>query len=291
MKKRIVLMSLIMLALLLAGGYQWIRFDVPEMDFDYTNTENSVYADWRLEKDGTAVIYGSGKLPWLEAECRARLYDAEEKGSIYALIKRKVGGRLIKKVIIGKDATGLPDVNDPPIDDSGFHFGDGIMEIEADPGNPFFSSADGVLFNKEKTVLLTYPNGKRDRSYTVSDGVTMIAAAAFRNCDELRSLILREGLQTIEEEAFERCGALEIIRLPETLSEIGERAFANCKRLKIVVVPAGLEEIGEYELGFYLSNDGWTQIKGFKIVCGDNAEAVKQYAKTYKIETSRGYSK
>lgn len=37
--------------------------------------------------------------------------------------------------------------------------------------HPYYSTVDGVLFNKDKTVLEYYPNAKKDSSYTVPDTV------------------------------------------------------------------------------------------------------------------------
>lgn len=47
-------------------------------------------------------------------------------------------------------------------------------EIIVDEYNPYFSSEDGVLFNKDKTSLLCYPEGKTDRTYVVPETVTSL---------------------------------------------------------------------------------------------------------------------
>lgn len=51
----------------------------------------------------------------------------------------------------------------------------GLQAIAVDPGNPNFSSAGGVLFDKAQKNLLWYPPRKPDSSYTIPDSVTNIA--------------------------------------------------------------------------------------------------------------------
>lgn len=58
----------------------------------------------------------------------------------------------------------------------GFAFLDTIFleKIEVDEANENYSSEDGVLFNKNKTSLELYPQGKKDSVYTVPNTVTTI---------------------------------------------------------------------------------------------------------------------
>lgn len=54
-----------------------------------------------------------------------------------------------------------------------------VKEIIVEEGHESYSSEDGVLFNKDKTVLLAYPDGKKDASYAVPDSVIQIEDGAF----------------------------------------------------------------------------------------------------------------
>lgn len=285
--KRIVLTSLIMLvAASILGGYLWIRFDVPVMEYDHTNVD-SVYASWRLDKNGVATVYGSGSLPWLEAEYRENLMKAETAGSFYAFLKRRIDDCPIQKVVIGKDVSGMLDE-------------DGVMshclrlsEITVDAENPYLSSADGVLYSKDGAVLLAYPANKKDRSFTVPVGVTIVAGQAFQNSARLVSVVLPEGLENIMASAFQDNKRLDNATLPESLRTIGPYAFFECGRLKTVAVPAGVEKIGEYALGFRIKNSlakgsENAPVKGFKLLCGENAWRVRNYADAYGIVWETG---
>lgn len=55
---------------------------------------------------------------------------------------------------------------DPTI--SGKH---SISSIKVESGNKYFYVKDGVLFSKDKTKLILYPNMRKNTTYTVPSGV------------------------------------------------------------------------------------------------------------------------
>ena len=54
-----------------------------------------------------------------------------------------------------------------------------LEAINVDPDNQYLCSVDGVLYNKDKTVLILYPQGKKDESCAVPETVTLILSEAF----------------------------------------------------------------------------------------------------------------
>ncbi len=63
-----------------------------------------------------------------------------------------------------------------------------LKNIVVDENNKYYSSQDGVLFNKNKTELLQYPTGSSRTSYKIPDGVRKIKIKAFINADNLKEL-------------------------------------------------------------------------------------------------------
>ena len=57
--------------------------------------------------------------------------------------------------------------------DSAFSTCVSLKTITVDAQNAFYSSVDGVLFNKDQTTLIQYPEGKTG-SYTIPNSVTSI---------------------------------------------------------------------------------------------------------------------
>ena len=113
--------------------------------------------------------------------------------------------------------------------------------INVSEENNYFSSEDGVLFNKDKTELVLYPAG-RTGEYSVPESVLTIGRRAFAH-SRLNQVSLPEGLTKIEVSAFAGCVAPEII-LPESLSVIGDYAFNICSNLVNINIPDGVKKIG-----------------------------------------------
>lgn len=103
-------------------------------------------------------------------------------------------------------------------------------EIVVDPNNQYYSSEDGVLFNKEKTLLRSYPPGKTTKQYSIPDGVTAIKPSAFWRAI-VESVIIPNGVTSIGEYAFSHCLNLSSITIPDSVTSIGECAFEFCSSL------------------------------------------------------------
>jgi len=88
-----------------------------------------------------------------------------------------------------------------------------LNSIDVDTGNLYFSSVDGVLYNKAITQIVQYPCAKRsgfDPVFIVPDSVVSIRTSAFAQC-RLESVVLPSGLKTIGTRAFDSCTSLQSI--------------------------------------------------------------------------------
>lgn len=120
-----------------------------------------------------------------------------------------------------------------------------LKSITADENNNTYTSEDGVLFNKGKTKLITYPRGNTAKNYTIPDTVTEIAPYAFYGSSNLEKITMPNGITTIGQRAFYGCYNLKEINFSSGLKEIGSYAFYNCSSLRDnLVLPEELEIIG-----------------------------------------------
>ena len=143
------------------------------------------------------------------------------------------------------------------IEDAVFKESDEMTDIIVENDNPQFSSEDGVLFNKDKTVLIECPKGKK--TYTIPEGVTIIGEKAFSNCYKLSSVTIPNSVTNISYDAFRNCYSLTSLFIPNSVIKIGTKAFANVKN----VVYFGSDEsglIGDWE---ELSLNGIVDSEGF----------------------------
>lgn len=156
----------------------------------------------------------------------------------------------------------------------------GLTKINVDPNNPNYSSLDGVLYNKEQTILLLCPNGFQGEC-NIPDTLKEIHSTSFYDCPNLtgfnvdpenpyitsidgviftkdKTTILccpqgREGeyvipnyVTTLGVGAFYSCKKLTNIEIPEGVLEIPSLAFCGCKSIVSMVVPEGVVFIDDF---------------------------------------------
>lgn len=102
--------------------------------------------------------------------------------------------------------------------------------IIVDGDNPNYESENGVLFDKGKKNLLCYPEGKKDSSYTIPEGVESICKFAFADAISLEGVVIPESVTTISS-AFYNCTGLKEITIPKNVSSIDSEAFYSCTSL------------------------------------------------------------
>ncbi|MBR5240254.1 MAG: leucine-rich repeat protein [Clostridia bacterium] len=132
------------------------------------------------------------------------------------------------------------------IGDEAFSTCSGLTKFTVDGNNPNYSSLDGNLYNKEKTMLVCYAGGKDDTHFEIPSSVTTIGDYAFYNCDSLTSISIPDSVTTIGNYAFYSCTRLANVIISECATSIGNYTFSSCARLTSVVIPDSVTKIGTY---------------------------------------------
>lgn len=78
-----------------------------------------------------------------------------------------------------------------------------LEEINVHQDNPNFTSIDGVLYSKDKTILIKYPEGKQGTDFTIPDTVTEILFHSFYNLLILENVIIPLNVTKIKGRAFQ----------------------------------------------------------------------------------------
>ena len=153
----------------------------------------------------------------------------------------------LKSVAVGNSVTEIVNTM--------FRYCTALESISVDANNNYYSSVDGVLFNKDLTTLICYPAGKEDASYTIPDSVTEIYSSAFWICTALESVTIGNSVTYIGGYAFDDCTALKSITIPNSVTEIGYSAFSGCTAIESIEIPDSVTSIGAYAF------DGCTALK------------------------------
>ena len=160
----------------------------------------------------------------------------------------------LKSIIISDSVTWIGDL--------AFYGCASLTAINVATGNQNYISVNGVLYNKDKTVIIRYSAAKNDKNYTIIDGVTNIGLYAFEGCIRLTSITIPKSVTSIEAYAFSGCTSLANVTIPNSVTHISNRAF-----------------------GYYYDNS-YKKIDNFKIYCYSGT-AGEKYAKdngfTYEL--------
>ena len=131
------------------------------------------------------------------------------------------------------------------IGDSAFSCCYSLTDINVNSKNKYYASEDGVLFNKDKSVLILYPKGKTVKEYSILDSVTTIGNDAFFNCLSLTSIIITDSVTTIGDNAFSYCYGLTSVTISDSVTTIGDYAFSDCESLTSITIPNSVTTIGK----------------------------------------------
>ena len=153
----------------------------------------------------------------------------------------------------------------------------GLTKFVVKSGNPSYSSQDGVLYNKDKTLLMLCP-AKKTGTLSIPDTVTSLGDWAFELCAELTGITIPTSLTSIGRFTFGACRSLTSISvdsgnpafssqdgvlynkdrttlimcpakktsvsIADSVTTIGEKAFSGCGKLKSISLPASVTSIG-----------------------------------------------
>ena len=111
--------------------------------------------------------------------------------------------------------------------------------------SPTFIYEDDVLFNKDKSKIISFRNQKIE-SYIIPNSVTDIGNSAFSFCRSLTNIVIPNSVTDIGNSAFSNCSSLSNIVIPDSVTAIGNFAFWGCSSLSNIVIPDSVTAIGDY---------------------------------------------
>lgn len=214
---------------------------------------------WSLARSGVLTISGSGELPELANDGTSVPWKKHSDIIIEVVIKSGVTG-VGSGAFMGCTALKKVSISDTvkKLDLNAFSGCTALEAFAVEDGNEAYASADGVLFNAGKTLLISCPVGKTGaytvpetvteieksaftasgvESVSMSDAVNAVGEGAFSNCSKLKSAVLPKGLKELKKGLFSGCSALEAISIPDSVKTLGEGVFSGCAALKEVKIP------------------------------------------------------
>ncbi len=168
-------------------------------------------------------------------------------GTINGLLVTGIGNDVFWECTNATSVTipaGVTSMGANPFDSNRWDRRSSLLSISVDAANPAYcSSPDGVVFNRERTCLVSYPGAKAG-GYAIPGGVTTIGEAAFAGCYNLTSVTIPNSVTSIGDAAFGACSALRDVTIPGGVTNIGDAAFWRCASLVRMRIPASVISIG-----------------------------------------------
>ena len=113
-----------------------------------------------------------------------------------------------------------------------------LQEIEVSADNTVYSSYNGALYDKDRSVLVKYPAGLTGKA-VLAENLFEIGEWAFE-WSAAERIVIPEGVTKIGSRAFSGSVRATEIIIPETVTRIGDQAFFNCRTLKELTIPEGV---------------------------------------------------
>ena len=121
--------------------------------------------------------------------------------------------------------------------------GTGLHSIIMAENCPKYATEDGILYSKDKKVLLAYPAGNPKDSVVLEEGIIMLGYGSMAYAKNIRYLELPLTLKELGDEALEEVNALTHLVIKDSVERIGDWAFA-CRQLAHLTIGSGVQDVG-----------------------------------------------
>lgn len=228
-RRLLVLMLTLVMVLQLLPGAQAAAKTSGSCGMNVKWSYNKKTKTLTISGKGAMKEYESWEAPWYQEDLRINMKKLVVKKGVTSISDDAFAETSLTSVSlpstltkIGSNAFCESDLTSVTIPKNVKTIGDGafyaapLKAYKVAKGNKYFCAKDGVLYNKRMTVLIDYPDQKKDKSYTVPNGVKTIGSGVLLN----------------DEGCVGGNYYLSKLILPKTVTKIGSGAFQwNCLNL------------------------------------------------------------
>lgn len=155
----------------------------------------------------------------------------------------------VTRIVTNFSSTSLKTITIPAsvtsISNTSFNSCTTLTGIFVDPSNPNYSSdANGVLYDKNKTILIQYPLANPLTSFTIPSSVTSLNQYSFRATKYLQNLTIGTGITTINSLAIYETNSIVSITIPNNVTIIESNSLEFCRGLTSINIPTSVTSIG-----------------------------------------------
>lgn len=156
----------------------------------------------------------------------------------------------------------------------------GIERIDVDPANPYYSSDEfGAFYNKDKTIIYMYPNGRYGTNVKFPENLETIYDNAFAGT-HMSTIKIPNTVTSLEYHTFYNSPSLTAVYLPKSIQTVKSSPFALCD-IKKLVLYTGYKE---GEIPAVSGKSGWVSDWN-SYVSAETAES-EPYQVVYNVSNS-----
>lgn len=141
--------------------------------------------------------------------------------------------------------------------------------------NEYFTFENGIIYNKDKTVLVAVMKSADLSDFVLPETVNTINAYAFYNHSELKSIKLNDGIKKLYNATFYGCKGLTELRIPSSVLSI-DSLLVNESGIKKIYITNGTKTIDK--MAFYEMEDKLT-------IVTTKGSAAAKFAEENKFKT------
>ena len=119
----------------------------------------------------------------------------------------------------------------------------GVVNYTCSPFNPKYCANGGILYSKDMTMLVAYPQASSATSFDIPGTVTTVGDYCLHNCDNLIEVNIPESVTKFGMNVFSGSDNIESIYVPDGVTTMGVTVFGSCTKLKDVHLPANLDSL------------------------------------------------
>ena len=120
-----------------------------------------------------------------------------------------------------------------------------LTQIEVSATNGNYTSAEGILYNDDKSKLIRCPQGFSAEELSIPQGTAIVGEGAFKNCSGIEAFVLPADC-ILSADSFFHCDNMQSFRFEGSVPTIPDYCFFGCVLLEEIVLPDGVESLGEY---------------------------------------------
>jgi len=123
-----------------------------------------------------------------------------------------------------------------------FYYCTRLKAVFVDENNPYYTSVDGVLYNRDMTEIILHPIRNAEYRATLAKG--MKAPESESDCEDFLEEY-EKLFPDVDDDVHEKVGKAAVYDIPDTVTDIAPFCFSYADKLKHINLPEGLKTIGQ----------------------------------------------